>query len=398
MRKLSSRTMTKAFKYRLYPNKKQEQSLKQTLTTCRFLYNNALEERIETYKNTQKSVTYYDQVNTLVKHKNDYQKQVHSQVLQESLKRLDISFRNFFRRIQQQKKGKKIKSGFPRFKPEQRYNSFCYPQSGFRLTNDCRRITLSKIGDVRLKYSRPTEGKIKTCRIVRDVDQWFVVLTCEQVVPEPPKSTNPMVGVDVGIKTFAFLSDGTSFDNPRHLRNSEVKLAKTQRRHSRKVLGSKNRNRQRIKVCKVHRVIKRQRDDFLHKLSRELVDNYGCLVFEKLNIRGMVRNHKLAKHISDCSWGKLIEYTTYKAEEAGVEVKLVNPYNTTQMCSGCGKIVPKTLADRTHICFHCGLVMDRDLNASKNILCRAGTAPSYAYGDLTSTQGHRVFEQVGSVK
>jgi len=390
-------TNTKAFKYRLYPTKKQEQSLQQTLTTCRFLYNNALDQRITTYKNTQESVTYCDQANALVKQKNDYQKQVHSQVLQESLKRLDTSFSNFFRRIKQQKTGKKVKAGFPRFKPEQRYNSFCYPQSGFRLTNDSRRITLSKIGDVKLKYSRHTEGKIKTCRIVRDVDQWFVVLTCEQEVSEPLKSTKTIVGIDVGIKTFAFLSDGTQFENPRHTKNSEVKLAKVQRRLSRKVKGSQNRNQQRIEVGRVHRKTRRQREDFLHKLSRELVENYGCLVFEQLNIKGMVRNYKLAKHISDCAWRKLIEYTTYKAEEAGVEVRLVNPKNTTQMCSSCGKIVPKTLADRTHNCSHCGLVMDRDLNAAKNI-CRVGTTLSYAYGDLTTTQEHCVFEQVGSEK
>ncbi len=391
-------TSTKAFKYRLYPTRKQEQILQQTLTTCRFLYNNALAERINTYKETQKSITHYDQINTLVKQKNDYQKQVHSQVLQESLKRLDTSFGNFFRRIKQRKPGKKIRAGFPRFKPEQRYNSFCYPQSGFRLTNDSRRIILSKIGDIRLIYSRPTEGKIKTCRIVRDVDQWFVVLSCEQKLPTPPQSTNPTVGIDVGIKTFAFLSDGTSFENPRHIKRSEEKLSKTQRKLSRKVKGSQNRNNQRIEVARVHRKTRRQREDFLHKLSRELVDNYGCIVFEKLNIKGMVRNHKLAKHISDCAWRKLIEFTTYKAEEAGVEVKLVNPRNTTQMCSSCGEIVPKTLADRIHCCPHCGLEMDRDLNAAKNILSRAGTAPSYAYGDLTSTQEHRVLEQVGSEK
>ena len=121
-------------------------------------------------------------------------------------------------------------------------------------------------------------------------------------------------------------------------------------------------------------------------------------MFEQLNIKGMVKNHNLAKHISDCSWRKLIEYTTYKAEEAGVEVRLVNPKNTTQICSGCGKIVPKTLADRTHNCSHCGLEIDRDLNAAKNILSRVGTTPSYAYGDLTSTQGHCILEQVGSMK
>jgi len=389
--------MTKAFKYRLYPTRKQEKALQQTLTTCRMLYNNALEQRISTYKDSQESVTYCDQANALVTNKNDYQKQVYSQVLQDTLKRLDTSYGNFFRRVKEKKSGKKIKVGFPRFKPDQRYNSFCYPQSGFRLTNDCRRIKLSKIGDVRLIYSRPVEGKIKTCRVVRDVDQWFVVLTCEQEQSQVTKSTNPTVGVDVGIKTFAVLSDGECMENPRHFKKSEQQLAKQQRRLSRKVKGSQNRDKQRTKVARVHRKIRRQREDFLHKVSRSLVENYGCIVFENLNIKGMLRNHKLAKHISDCAWRKLIEYTTYKAEEAGVEVRLVNPKNTTQICSGCGEVVPKTLADRIHCCPHCGLEVNRDLNAAINI-CSVGITQSYAYGDLTSTQGHRVLEQVELLK
>jgi putative transposase len=233
--------------------------------------------------------------------------------------------------------------------------------------------------------------------VVRDVDQWFVVLTCEREQSQVTRSNNPTVGVDVGIKTFAVLSDGECVENPRHFKKSEQQLAKQQRRLSRKVKGSQNRNKQRTKVARVHRKIRRQREDFLHKVSRNLVENYGCIVFEDLNIKGMLRNHKLAKHISDCAWRKLIEYTTYKAEEAGVEVRLVNPKNTTQICSGCGEVVPKTLADRIHCCPHCGLEVDRDLNAAINI-CSVGITQSHAYGDLTSTQGHCVLEQVGSVK
>ncbi len=389
--------MIRSFKYRLYPTRKQELVLKQTLTTCRYLYNNALSERINTYKETRKSISHYDQVKILTQDKNDHQKQVHSQVLQESLKRLDTSFVNFFRRIKQQKTGKKIKTGFPRFKSEQRYNSFCFPQSGFKLTNDYKRIKLSKVGDVKLQYSRPTKGRVKTCRIVRDIDQWFVILVCEQDNLSLTKSSKPTVGIDLGIKIFAFLSDGKSFKNPRYLLKSEDKIKTEQRKLSRKVKNSANRNKQRIRLAKAHRTIRRQREDFLHKLSRELIENYGCIAFEQLNIKGMVRNHKLAKHISDCAWKKLIEYTTYKAEEAGVEVKLVNPKNTTQMCSDCGEIVPKTLADRTHSCPHCNLVMDRDLNAAKNI-SRVGTTQSYACGDSTSTQGHCVLGQVESLK
>ena len=357
----------KAFKYRLYPTRKQAAALEQTLTTCRILYNHALEQRITTYKDTKESVSYCDQANALAKGKNEWQQQVHSQVLQDTLKRLDMSFKNFFRRVKEKKAGKHIKVGFPRFKPAQRYNSFCYPQSGFRLTNNSQRIQLSRIGDVRLKYSRPVEGKVKTCRVIRDVDQWFVVLTCEQDSIVPPKSDKPSVGVDVGIKTFAVLSDGEYFDNPRHLFRSENKLHREQRRLARKDKGTNNREKQRLTVARVYRRIRRQRDDFLHKLSRHLADNYGLIIFEDLNIKGMLRNHCLAKHISDCAWRKLIEFTTYKAEEAGGEVRLVDPRGTSQVCSRCGEVVPKTLADRIHSCPNCGLVEDRDENAAKNI-------------------------------
>lgn len=359
----------KAYKYRIYPTPKQKQIMLNTLTTCRYLYNDALAERIEKYKQDKTSVSYVDQANTLGDNKNEYQKQVHSQVLQDVLKRLDRSFKNFFDGLK-----KKKHVGFPRFKPDQRFSSFCYPQSGFRLTNDCRRIRLSKIGDVRLKYSRPVKGQIKTCRIIRDIDQWFVVLTCDtQIDIKKTDISKPTIGIDVGIKSLATLSDGTVIDNPRTLVNSQKKLSRTQRWLSRKVKGSNNRNKQRIEVAKVHRKIRRQREDFLHKLSTQLVQKYGCIVFEDLNISGMLKNHCLAKHIADASWNKLIQLTTYKAECAGGSVKLVNPRYTSQNCSRCGERVPKTLADRTHVCPKCGLIMDRDKNAAINI-CTAGSA------------------------
>jgi len=332
----------------------------------------------------------------LSENKDSYQVQVHSQVLQSTLKRLDQSFKNFFRRVKERKAGKKVKAGFPRFKPSHRFNSFTYPQSGFRLTNSQDRLQLSKIGDVRLKNSRSVEGKIKTCTIIRDIDQWFVILTSEISLPKPAKSLNLTVGVDVGIKTLAVLSDGTEIENPRHTLKSEKKLSREQRRLSRRDKGSANRDRQRISVAKVHRKIRRQRDDYLHKLSNQLVRDYGCIIFEDLHIQGMLRNHKLAKHISDCSWNKLIRYTQYKAESAGVEVILVNPRNTSQMCSGCGEVVPKTLSDRVHACPHCGLVMDRDLNASINI-CTVGSTGTNAFGDSASTCKSKICGQAGSL-
>jgi len=375
-----------------------------TLETCRHTYNDSLEARRTTYKTTGKGLSYTDQANALVGNKNEYQQEVHSQVLQETLKRLDKSFQNFFRRVQLRKHGKKLKVGYPRRKSFNRYRSFCYPQSGFRLTNNNRRIELSKIGAVKLVYSRPTEGDIKTCRILKDADHWYVILTC-QIEPATAKPNGkPAVGVDLGIKTFAALTDGSHVQNPRHFVKGARILAREQRKYSRKPKGTKNREKQRLKVARAHRKIRNQRDDFLHKTSRFFVDNYGLIVFERLNINGMVRNHKLAKHINDCAWGKLIQLTRNKAERAGSEVRAVDPRNTSQMCSGCGKIVPKTLADRIHCCPHCGLVMDRDDNASINILSRAtdvthraGSARINAFGDPTSTPERHVFGQVGSV-
>lgn len=366
----------KSFKYRLMPNRTQERAMIDTLATCRHLYNDALAQRIEKYKTEKKSLSYADQCNWLTENKNEYRQQVHSQVLQDTLKRLDKSFRRFFDGL---KSNRRV--GFPRFKNEQRFRSFCYPQSGFRLTNDCRRITLSKIGDVRLKYSRPIEGKVKTCIIVKDVDQWFVVLTCETEAVKVPDSKKPTIGVDVGISTFVTLSDGRTVDNPRTLVRMQKKLAREQRRLARKKNKTTNRRRkQKMRVAKVYRKIRRQRDDFIHKTSTWLVENYGAIAFEDLNILGMLRNHNLAKHIADASWNKLVQLTEYKAANAGVRVVLVDPRGTSQRCSGCGEKVPKTLTDRIHCCPRCGLVMDRDENAAVNIHT-AGSAEIHAQGD-----------------
>jgi putative transposase len=365
----------KAYKYRLYPTKTQEKVMNATLVTCRYLYNDALAQRIEKYKTEKKSLSYADQCEWLAKNKNEYHQAVHSQVLQSTLKRLDKSFKRFFNGLKEKKH-----VGFPRFKNEQRFRSFCYPQSGFKLTENCRRISLSKIGNVKLKYSRPIEGKIKTCQVVKDVDQWFVILTCDTNTPKPLESTKPTVGVDVGIKTFAYLSDGKSIANPRTLVSSEQKLHREQRKLSKKEKGKNNRQKQRVEVAKVHRKIRRQREDFLHKTSTWLVQNYGAICFEDLNVKGMLRNHCLAKHIADASWNKLVNMTSYKAENAGCRVVLVDPRGTSQRCSGCGEKVPKTLSDRIHCCPHCGLIMDRDENAANNIHT-AGSAEINAWRD-----------------
>ena len=375
----------KSFKYRLYPTRKQEQLLINTLNTCRHTYNDALEQRKEAYQNTQKTLTYNQQANNLAKNKNHYQSQVYSQVLQNVLKRLDKSYKRFFDRCKQGTK----KAGFPRFKSFNRYRSFTYPQLGFRITSNNKRVELSKIGCVKMVYSRPILGDIKTCQVVRDVDHWYVIFACD-IEQEFIIHSNPgsVVGIDVGIKTLCALSTGETIENPKFLKKTEHSLARTQRTFSRKPTKTSNRrNKQRIKVARLHRKIRFQRDDYLHKASSCLAKSFETIVFEDLTVSNMVKNHKLAKSISDCSWNKLVQYTTYKAESAGGKVELVNPKNTSQLCSSCGSMVRKDLSVRIHKCPCCGDVEDRDLNASKNILNRytVGLAGINALGEQSST-------------
>ena len=364
--------MRKAYKFRIYPNMKQEVILIQTLTTCRHLYNNALAERKDQAKfnklvsdlqlfpwSKPKWINYYDQTKKLTATKTEYQKDVYSQVLQNVLKRVERSFKNFFNG-----------NGYPRFQGKNRYNSFTYPQKGFEITDDGK-LKLSKIGNLKLIQHREIEGKIKTCTIKRDVDHWYVSFSAI-VEPELPlKPTGKSVGIDVGLKSIVTLSNGKQIAPPMYLRQSESKLSKSQKKLNRKAKGSSNRNKQRIKVAKVHRTIRNQRMDFNHKLSNTFVKQYDNIVFEKLSIKNMIKNHHLAKSISDASWYQLIQFTKYKAEYAGKVVELVDPRNTSQNCSGCGKKVPKSLSVRVHKCPYCGLELNRDHNAAINILKRA---------------------------
>lgn len=354
--------MRLTYKYRLYPNKEQEQRLQSTLNTCRLLYNSALEERREAYRLQGVSLNYNHQQNELpdcrveIPELND----VYSQVLQDVLRRLDRAFANFFRRV----KNSNGKAGFPRFKGRDRYDSFTYPQSGFGFTTT--RLHLAKVGNVKIKLHRTLKGNIKTLSIKREVDKWYACFSVEQD-RATLKPIETVTGIDVGLSSFVVLSNGTQIDNPKWLRNSERSLAKRQRALSRKVKGSYHRRKQRVLVAKAHNHIKNQRKDFQHKLSRQLVDKYDLIVYEDLNIRGMVRNHHLSKSISDAGWAQFIGFVSYKAEEAGGIAIAVNPSGTSISCSQCGFPVPKSLAQRVHRCPNCGLEIDRDWNAARNI-------------------------------
>lgn len=379
--------MQRTYKYRIYPTAKQSEELAGWLETCRRLYNHSLYERKVVYEYAKASLNYYDQANTLkaAKQEDAYLKQVQSQVLQDVLKRLDKAFKNFFRRV---KAGET--PGYPRFKSQDRYDSFSFPQSGYKI--DDGKLKLSKIGGViKMKYHReiPEEATIKTCAIKREAgNQWYVcfVVNLPDVPVAQVEEIKEVVGADLGLSAIATLSNGEKIPNPQWLRTSARKLAKEQRKLSKKKKGSANRRKQRMQVAKVHQQISNQRRDHHHKLSRALVDRYDLIAFEDLKTRNMVRNKHLAKSISDVGWDQLVGYTTYKAEEAGKMVVEVDPRGTSQLCSCCGTEVKKTLAVRTHKCPVCGLVMDRDENAALNILRRGLAKVGQGLPELTPVE------------
>jgi putative transposase len=377
----------------MYPNKQQTAMLDLTLETCRNLYNLALADRKNAWEQEGVSRSYYDQSAMLTNEKkNRYSWQtVFAQVLQNVLRRIDRTFNDFFRRT---KLGEE--PGYPRFKGIGRYRSFTYPQypqSGFKFIGS--KLRLSKIGSIRIFKHREIEGKIKTCTIEKDsLNNWYAILVSElEDVPKVDPVTS--IGIDVGLKSLVTLSNGESVQYPKYYVQEQDKLANAQRSKERKKKGSKNRDKTKVKEAKIRKRITNLRDEFLHQVSRKLVDSYDIIVFENLNIQGMMKNHKLAKHIQDHAWGKLIRFTQCKAENAGKMVELVDARYTSQRCSSCGTIVPKDLSERVHDCPNCGLKLDRDHNAALNILTLG--LKGIAGRDLTSTLD-KVSEQVGLMK
>jgi len=353
----------KTFKYRLQPSKSQLNNLVQTLELCRWVFNETLATRKNSWERDQKSLSLYDMNKLLTRWKQQYTelKNVHSQVLQNVQARVDLAFQGFFRRV---KAGEK--PGYPRFRGYGRYDSFTFKQSGFKLLD--KGVLLSKIGILKIIQHRPIEGRIKTLTIQRDaVGNWYACFACE-VEEEILPFNDLAIGVDVGLESFATLSNGEKVPNPRFFRQDEKELAKAQRKLSKAENGTPERAKRRKVVQHVHQRIANRRKDFAHKLSRKWVDRFGMIAFENLRIHNMLQNHCLAKSISDAAWNQLIAYTTYKAENAGRVVVLVDPRNTSKRCSRCGTMIEKSLSVRVHTCPVCGLVIDRDENAANNIL------------------------------
>jgi putative transposase len=369
----------KTFKYRLYINHMQQATLQETLDRCRELYNAALQERREAYRLQGKTLTFAHQSAELplVKAARPEYRSVFSQTLQDVLHRLDRAYQAFFRRV-----AAGAKPGFPRFAGQGHYDSFTYPQygNGATLEHDGGKwgtLTLAKLGTLKVRMHRPVAGIIKTVTIRRNGDQWFVCFSClVDVAPLP--QTDTVTGVDLGLLHFATLADGSTVESPRLLRHALKKLKRAQQQLSRCKRGSHRRARAKQAVAQLHRKVRNQRGDFCHKAARQLVNTYGTIVFEDLQVRNMVQNHHLALSISDAGWGQFIQCCVVKAASAGRQVLFVDPAYTSQNCSGCGRPQKLTLAERWYSCPVCGLELDRDHNAARNIL-RAGCAQR-AYG------------------
>jgi putative transposase len=361
--KVVNQIITKSYKFRISkPSKAVQERLEATLYLCRDLYNCALQERRDAYRLNKISLNYYDQASQLkeIKETNPEYKDVHSQVCQDVLKRLEKSFQSFFRRV---KAGQK--AGFPRFKGKNFFDSFCYTQSSFSVLGN--KLTLSKIGKVKIKLSREIQGKVKQCRIKHECGKWFVIFTVETCIEGGLLKTGDSIGIDMGVSAFATLSDGTQIDNFKYYESTQKQLRIAQRSVARKKKGSNRRRKAVTQLRKIHQKIKNQRNDFQHKVSTHLVKQFDLIAIEKLSILGMSRGI-LAKQVNDASWSSFFQMLDYKAENAGRQLIKVSPNYTSQDCSACGTRVKKDLSVRVHNCLKCGLILDRDVNAAINIL------------------------------
>jgi putative transposase len=359
------------YKFRIYPTKKQETQMRQHLWIAKNLWNELLAFSKQLYTDYERFPT-KTTLQRMVKKSGLY-----SQAQQEVAHRVSNSI---FRVFRMKKQGKKC--GFPRFKSIDRMKSLHYPQSGFVLD---KKLAVSPFGELSIKKHREVEGKIKTLTLKREPSgKWFAIFCAEQEPHKPMANNGGAVGIDLGLKNLAMLSNGEVIKNPRHLTAHETKLAQTQRRLSRKTKGSANRKKAKLRVARQHEQVANARLDFLHKATTSLVNSYSLIGLEKLASQEMAQD-RFGKQINDAGWGTLANMVAYKAESAGCQVVFVDAKNTTQECSQCHEIVKKTLADRTHDCPACGLSIDRDLNAARNILARAtaGLAGRNACGDGT---------------
>ena len=363
--------VTMGYRVRLYPTDEQKILINKTFGCCRVVYNKTLARKKELWESNNHSLSKCEAIKSLPTLKADEEfswlSEVDSVALQASIENLFRAYDNFFKSV----KNKDGKFSYPKFKSKKNRQSYTTKN-----THDCikvigKSLQLPKLGFIKFRCGKEIIGKIKRVTVTRDNDgKYYASITCENVPYKMHDSTGSVVGIDLGIKSLVTTSDGIKSGPCNKYRKSLQRLKRSQRRMSRKPIGSKNREKQRIIVAKQSRKVKNQRNDFQHKLSRQLVNDYDLICVETLNTKGMLKNHKLAQSIQDSAFSSLIQKITYKAEwEKKVVVKIDRFYPSSKRCNCCGFVNHElTLGDREWVCPECGTRLDRDMNAAKNIL------------------------------